>query len=118
MEGVMERAFLCASAGSRNAPAFGRHPEPARSSQRAPALVMLVRSVAAAVVCILVFAGFADAQTSSGVISGRVVDSSGALIPGADVTLISDATSAQRLMISSETGDFVFVSVLPGRYTL
>jgi hypothetical protein len=73
---------------------------------------------AMAAFCLLLLAGIANAQTISGVVSGRVVDTTGAVIPGAGVTLISQATGTQRETVSSETGDFVFAAVLPGRYTV
>ena len=68
--------------------------------------------------CLFIFTSYANAQTSSGVITGRVVDPSGAVIPGASITLISGATGTQREALSSETGDFVFPAVLPGTYTV
>jgi outer membrane receptor protein involved in Fe transport len=60
----------------------------------------------------------AGAQTSRGVISGRVVDTTGAVIPGATVTLISSSTGTKQDLLSSETGDFVFAAVLPGTYEI
>src|SRR5688572_10257953 len=60
----------------------------------------------------------AAAQTTTGVISGRVVDPTGLGIAGATVVLINEATSASRQTLSLESGDFVFPSILPGRYTV
>ncbi|HUS08132.1 MAG TPA: carboxypeptidase regulatory-like domain-containing protein [Bryobacteraceae bacterium] len=60
----------------------------------------------------------AIAQTVTGVVSGSVADSSGQLIPGAIVTLTSEATGEARKASTDATGDFVFTAVQPGRYTV
>jgi hypothetical protein len=66
----------------------------------------------------VVFCAIAAAQTVTGVITGQVVDASGLGIPGASVTLTHEETSDRRELKSSETGDFVFTAVQPGRYTI
>ncbi|WP_035347385.1 TonB-dependent receptor [Edaphobacter aggregans] len=58
------------------------------------------------------------AQTSSGQISGRVVDSTGAAIPGAVVTLTNQATGEVRGDRTEGSGEFVFVAVQPGTFTV
>ena len=58
------------------------------------------------------------AQTSSGEISGRVVDASGAVIPGASVTLTNQETGEQRIGKTDSAGLFSFPSVLPGAYSV
>lgn len=58
------------------------------------------------------------AQTSSGTISGRVVDPSGAAVPGAEVRLVNQATNAARVLTTTESGDFVITEVQPGTFTL
>jgi hypothetical protein len=58
------------------------------------------------------------AQVTTGDIVGRVVDSSGAVLPGATVTIENAGTSDVRSTITSETGDFV-VNLLPiGNYVV
>jgi len=74
--------------------------------------------VLAVLLPLLVWTGTLGAQTTSGVISGRVVDPGGLGIPGAALTLSNDATREERQAVSVETGDFVFPAVLPGRYTV
>jgi Carboxypeptidase regulatory-like domain/TonB-dependent Receptor Plug Domain len=70
-------------------------------------------------VLLLLAAAFsAGAQTTTGVISGRVVDPSGLGITGATVILTNEATGAPRQTLSTDSGDFVFPSILPGRYTV
>lgn len=63
-------------------------------------------------------AGGVFAQTITGTILGVVSDSTGAVIPGAQVTLIEESTGQQRTAASDAAGTFVFPGVLPGRYTV
>ena len=58
------------------------------------------------------------AQTTTGTISGTVVDPGGALIPGAMVSATNDATGESRSTLTSETGSFSFPSLLPATYTI
>jgi hypothetical protein len=64
----------------------------------------------------LLFAAIAPAQTSTGSITGSVVDPSGQLIPGAQVTVVNENTAEQREGIANEAGDFVFPALVPGTY--
>jgi hypothetical protein len=58
------------------------------------------------------------AQTTAGTISGTVVDSSDAVIPGVEVTLLSERTGETRKAGTSASGDFLFAAVQPGVYTV
>jgi hypothetical protein len=58
------------------------------------------------------------AQTENASVSGLVVDSTGARIPGADVTLRSAKTRDTRKSKSSSAGAFEFSSVPAGTYTI
>ena len=59
------------------------------------------------------------AQTSSSaIVVGRVVDASGAVVPGAQVTLRSVATNAVREQKSNNVGQYVISAVPPGAYIL
>jgi hypothetical protein len=60
----------------------------------------------------------AAAQTSTGIITGTVVDSQGAAILGAPVVLTQELTGVTLRTTTSVTGEFVFPSVLPGRYNV
>ena len=60
----------------------------------------------------------ATAQTSMGGVSGMVVDSSGARVPGATVTLTNTATSVASVRQTNDSGFYTFVNVRPGSYTL
>ena len=56
------------------------------------------------------------AQNSQGTILGHVVDTSGAAVSGAIVTLRNVATSVSVSGKTSPVGDYVFVNVIPGTY--
>ncbi len=60
----------------------------------------------------------AGAQTISGTISGRVVDPSGAVVPGATVRLVEQSTNVAVTTKVLSDGDFAFPVVLPGTYTI
>lgn len=65
---------------------------------------------ATAVVC--------DAQTFRGGISGRVADSTGAVLPGVTVTATNDATGVSRTTVTSAGGDFSVPDLQLGMYTI
>src|SRR5438552_9888126 len=51
-------------------------------------------------------------------LSGTVVDASGALIPGVEVTAKNINTGISDTRLTNESGSFVFPSLQPGTYTL
>lgn len=56
------------------------------------------------------------AQSSSGTITGRVLDSSGQAVPGATVTLVRTDIRETRTLVTPASGDVVFTSLQPGPY--
>jgi carboxypeptidase family protein len=78
----------------------------------------LMYIVAAGFAALLFSTLIAQAQTTSGNISGRVVDPSGAAIAGAQVTLTNPQTSQTLTTSSDRSGNFVFASVQPGTFTV
>jgi hypothetical protein len=56
------------------------------------------------------------AQSTFGAILGTVKDSSGAVIPGAEVRLTNAGTAAERVMTSDAHGDYSFLNLNPGKY--
>jgi len=66
----------------------------------------------------LLCGGQASAQTSMGAVTGTVTDSSAAAVPGATVTLTSEATGVHNERVTNDAGYFIFVNVRPGTYTL
>jgi hypothetical protein len=60
-------------------------------------------------------AGYAQGTSTS--LSGVVVDQSGGVIPGADVTVKSQDTGAEFKAVTSENGTFSIPALTPGIYT-
>jgi hypothetical protein len=60
----------------------------------------------------------AVAQTQFGVITGRVADTTGALISQAQVTLTNTANDIKRETTTNPDGTFIFVNVGPGNYEI
>jgi hypothetical protein len=56
--------------------------------------------------------------TSTGTVSGRVMDQQGAVVPGAEVVLADVTTNVKRTASTNEVGRYIFVSVAPGTYDL
>ena len=73
-------------------------------------------AVAAATVILLPCS--AAAQAVSGVISGNVADSQGQVIPGATLTIVSEATNDARVTVSDGNGGFQVTNLQPGSYTV
>ena len=60
----------------------------------------------------------ASAQTSLGSVNGLIKDSSGAVVPGATVTLRNSETNQTRNTVSTETGLYSIPSLPAGNYSL
>ncbi|HEU0142079.1 MAG TPA: TonB-dependent receptor [Bryobacteraceae bacterium] len=60
----------------------------------------------------------AHAQTGNASISGQINDPSGAVIPGAQVSIRNVATNVTHSTLSSADGRFSVTSLIPGEYTL
>jgi hypothetical protein len=69
-------------------------------------------------IAILLAVSSAFAQSTTGTISGRTVDSSGATVAGAEVHVINQVDQAIRTFSTTTTGDFVFPNLEPGTYTI
>ena len=84
----------------------------------------MLRSISSFVVCgvaaLFLIAGFVTWRRSRPAqLSGRVVDSSGAVIPNASVTLISETRGTKSAALPTNTdGDYVFPNVAPDTYTV
>ena len=58
------------------------------------------------------------AQTFTASVQGTVTDASGALVPGAPITLLNEATNIKQAKESDERGHYLFTMLPPGSYTL
>jgi hypothetical protein len=76
-------------------------------------------AMAFGLLCTLTGATSADAQITTGVVSGALKDEQGAVVPGATVTLVSD-TRGTRVADAhtNENGNFVFPNVPGDTYTV
>jgi len=77
-------------------------------------------SVVAAVLASILIAGVCDSAfgQASGRITGTVVDPSGDVIVGADVTLLSETTGEVTTVQTNRTGTFSFPNMPPTTYTI
>jgi len=69
-----------------------------------------------ALLSMLLLSSLVSAQVDKGQIEGRVTDQSGAVLPGAVVTLTNLANNTLRSVQSSPTGSFIAVGLDPGTY--
>ena len=79
------------------------------------------RSISFAIVLAMAFClavPFAGAQSTGGRIRGTVVDPSGGAVTAANVNLRNEATGGERTAQSSATGEYVFLEVPVGTYTV
>src|SRR5262245_7228507 len=51
-------------------------------------------------------------------LSGTVQDTSGALIPGVEISAVNEATGVERTALSNEAGAYNFAAMQPGTYTV
>ncbi|MCU1323443.1 MAG: hypothetical protein JWM43_3092 [Acidobacteriaceae bacterium] len=58
------------------------------------------------------------AQNDRGTVKGRIADSTGAVLPGAAITLQNIATGVSQTASANESGDYNFQSLIPGIYAL
>jgi Carboxypeptidase regulatory-like domain len=71
------------------------------------------------VIAAMAFMGLmANAQVTTAALTGTVYDSSGAVVPGANVTLKNEASGDTRRTVSNGEGYFTFAAVPPGAYTI
>src|SRR5207245_2357752 len=58
----------------------------------------------------------AAAQMTGGTISGTVTDSTQAVVPGAEVTIVNQATGVSRTLLTNEKGFYSAPNLVSGRY--
>jgi hypothetical protein len=69
-------------------------------------------------VCFLSLSTFLYGQTTQASVRGSVHDQSGALIVGANLSLMNVDTKVASRTVSNGQGDYLFVNINPGTYTL
>src|SRR5258708_27969496 len=74
--------------------------------------------VAILFVLLLSFAGSGAAQVNTATLSGTVTDPQGLAVRGAQVTLTSATTGAQRTIVADEDGRYIFIGLPPGQYKM
>ncbi|HEY3987666.1 MAG TPA: carboxypeptidase-like regulatory domain-containing protein [Acidobacteriaceae bacterium] len=68
--------------------------------------------------CLLLVAGTASAQVDQGAITGTVTDNTGAIVPGAQVTLTATDTGLTLQSKSNSSGNYTFSPIKIGNYTV
>ncbi len=85
------------------------------SSGTAKAITLVALSL---LVALLALPGTTYAQRMTGELSGSVVDESGGVIPGADVTVINEASKSVRRSVTNSDGFFAFAALPATTYTV
>jgi hypothetical protein len=68
--------------------------------------------------CIFCTAGLAFAQTATTSLRGVIKDPTGALVPGATITLTDKATGNHTVAMSNDSGYYAFPQIPPAQYTI
>jgi hypothetical protein len=77
-----------------------------------------IRAALCAALAVLVTAAGASAQSTTGTISGRVIDTQERSVPGVTVTVESPNLQGVRTAVTSENGDYIFTFLPSGTYTV
>lgn len=78
----------------------------------------MFRKIALVILCQIVFVGILAAQTNNATITGRVTDSSGAVVPGVAVTAMRVDTGVVTHSVTNGAGLYTVLNLVPARYTL
>ena len=78
----------------------------------------VLRSVLRLTAAFLIAATYSAAQTSTSQLSGTVRDASGAVVAGAQVTLLNDATGGVQRQNTTNAGVYVFPAINVGSYSV
>ncbi|HEY2976263.1 MAG TPA: TonB-dependent receptor [Pyrinomonadaceae bacterium] len=80
-----------------------------------PLSLFAFRALLLFALCALLLA-VAHAQTATATLSGTIVDQNGAVVPGADVTIINTGTGLQRQATTDDEGSFTVPLLPPSTY--
>src|SRR5437016_10566638 len=67
---------------------------------------------------IFLFVSILAAQGVRATIVGRVTDDSGAVVPGANITITNIGTNESRSVVVNDSGEYAIPQLAPGQYTL
>ena len=91
---------------------------PAKPTSMQARLLACIVSVVFVLILGLLATSQLAAQIATGSLSGTIHDSSGAVVPGAQLTLTNNATGVPLATVSTSTGTYLFPTINPGTYTL
>src|SRR5437879_11202682 len=77
-----------------------------------------LRSSFSLAILLVVSAGSAFAQLSTATLNGVIRDNSGAVVAKATVVLRNVETTIEHATTSNDAGNYVFLNLTPGKYTL
>src|SRR5256712_9628799 len=69
-------------------------------------------------IAILLFVSILAAQGFRATIVGRVTDETGAVVPGAKITIANAGTNESRSVVANDNGEYSIPQLAPGQYTL
>src|SRR6266704_4503438 len=81
-------------------------------------MVSKTRTLALLIVLVMSMARVSLAQRTTATFAGIAQDSTGAVLPGVEASMVNEGTSAVTRQVTSETGEFVLNFVPAGTYTL
>src|SRR6476660_8884330 len=67
---------------------------------------------------LVLFPSLSFAQIDTGVIVGRIVDDSGAVLPGVTVIATQDGTAVASTTVTNDRGEYSFPGLRPGTYAV
>jgi carboxypeptidase family protein/TonB-dependent receptor-like protein len=89
-----------------------------KASDRGESMRLRISVVLVAALLVLVCGGALWSQTVQGVITGTVTDPTGAVVPGATVTITNAGTNISQSTTTGSDGSYRFPLVPPGTYTV
>ena len=79
-------------------------------------LTLVADAVVLIVLLLVSVSGFA--QRTTGTLRGQVLDSQGAAVANAQVTITNQATGVSEAVVTTSAGTYQEPSILPGKYTV